>query len=311
MFKFRRPVGLFLCGGGALGSWQSGVLAELVRQGLHFDAVAGFSVGSLNGAAYCYNKTGELRKIWRDMKPASILNLKPRYFNIPLELYQQDGGSLVNKVNFFFQNRLAKLTLFSNKPVRDFIDGWLVRSGPQFQRNIKFYVISHAVEMKLPYIVTFDGSTQSQSLSFTEALMASCAIPMVFPPVQVEEHGRKYHLVDGGVIGIATINLSLFEGCRTVIMIGNSRPEDMDFPSRGPFGYFERKVRRMLALHTQKIYESRVFIKSEPDVYLIKPPMDLGLNLLEFDGAKCEKAFDIGEAEAKIFLHNVEQTHRS
>ena len=55
MFKFKRPVGLFLCGGGALGSWQSGVLAELVRQGLHFDAVAGFSIGSLNGAAYCYN----------------------------------------------------------------------------------------------------------------------------------------------------------------------------------------------------------------------------------------------------------------
>ena len=63
----------------------------------------------------------------------------------------------------------------------------------------------------------------------------------------------------------------------------------------------------MLAIHTQKIYESRVFIKSEPDVHLIKPPADLGLNLLEFDGAKCEKAFDIGEAEAKRFLKNLEQ----
>ncbi len=310
MFKFRRPVGLFLCGGGALGSWQSGALAELVRQGLHFDAVAGFSIGSLNGAAYCYNKTGELRAIWRNMKPASVLSLRPRYYNIPLELYQQDGGSLVNKINFFFENRLAKLTLFSNKPVYDLINGWLIKSGPQFQRNIKFYVISHAVEMKLPYIVSFDGSTQSHNLSFGDALMASCSIPMVFPPVPVEEHGRKYHLVDGGVIGIATINLNLFEGCRTVIMIGNSREADMDYPALGPVGYFERKVRRMLAIHTQKIYESRVFIKSEPDVYLIKPPMDLGLNMLEFDGEKCGKAFDIGEAEAVRFLSNVEQAHR-
>ena len=305
MFKFRRPVGLFLCGGGALGSWQSGVLAELVRQGLHFDVLAGFSVGSLNGAAYCYNKTGELRQVWRDMRPEKILSLKPRYNNIPLELYQQDEGSLVNKVNFFFHNRLAKLTLFSNKPIYDLLNGWLVKSGPQFPRNIKFYVISHSVELKLPYIMRFDGSTQSHNLSFTDALVASCSIPMVFPPVPVEEHGRSHHLVDGGVIGIATINLSIFEGCRTVIMIGNSRPEDMDFPGKGPFGYFEHKARRMLAIHTQKIYESRVFINSEPDVYLIKPPMDLGLNLLEFDGAKCEKAFDIGEAEAKIFLKNV------
>lgn len=309
MFKFRRPVGLFLCGGGALGSWQSGVLAELVKQGLHFDAVAGFSIGSLNGAAYCYNKTGELGQIWRNMKPSTILELKPRFYNIPLELYQQDSGSLANKVNFFFQNRLSRLTLFSNKPVYEFLNGWLARSGPQFPRNIKFYVISHAVEMKLPYIVRFDGSTQSHNLSFVDALMASSSIPMIFPPVPVEEHGRRYNLVDGGVIGIATINLSLFEGCRTVIMIGNSRPEDMDFPARGPFGYFERKARRMLALHTQKIYESRVFIKSEPDVYLIKPPTDLGLNLLEFDGVKCGKAYDIGEAEARIFLRNAERTN--
>ncbi|MDP2865947.1 MAG: patatin-like phospholipase family protein, partial [Elusimicrobiota bacterium] len=148
MFKFKRPVGLFLCGGGALGSWQSGALAELVRQGLHFDVVAGFSVGALNGAAYCYNKTGELRQVWRDMKPESVLSLKPRYYNIPLELYQQHEGSLANKFNFFFQNQLAKLTLFSNRRLYSLLNDWLVKSGPQFPRNIKFYVISHAVEMK-------------------------------------------------------------------------------------------------------------------------------------------------------------------
>lgn len=302
MFKFRRPVGLFLCGGGALGAWQSGVLAGLVKQGLHFDAVAGFSIGSLNGAAYCYNKTGELGQIWHNMTPGKILAMRPRFYNIPLELYQQDGGSFANKLGFFVQNRLSRFTLFSNERVYAFLNGWLARSGPQFPRNIKFYAISHAVETKLPYIVRFDGSTQSHNLSFVDALMASCSIPMIFPPVEVEEHGRRYHLVDGGVIGIATINLSIFEGCRTVIMVGNSRPEDLDYPSTGPFSYFEHKARRMLSIHTQKIYESRVFMKSEPDVYLLKPPIDLGLNLLEFDGAKCGRAYDVGEAEARNFL---------
>lgn len=302
MFKLKRPIGLFLCGGGALGAWQSGVLAELVSKGLHFDAVAGFSVGSLNGAAYCYNKTGELRKIWRDMKPSSILRLSPRYHNIPVELYQQYGGSPLNKAGFFLQNQLARMTMFSNKPVYDFLGGWLARSGPQFAHAIKFYVISHAVELKLPFISRFNGSTQGNNLSFMDALMASCSIPLIFPPVPVEEHGRKYNLVDGGVIGIATINLNFFEGCRTVIMIGNSRPEDMDYPHTGPFGFFESRARRMLALHTQKIYESRVFIRSAPDVYHIKPPADLGLNLLEFEGVKCERAFDIGESEGRRFL---------
>ena len=302
MFKFKRPIGLFLCGGGALGSWQSGVLAELVRQGLHFDALAGFSVGSLNGAAYCYDITGDLKRTWADMKPSDILRFSPTYHDIPLEVYQHDGGDLLTKASFFFQNRLAKMTMFSGAPVRAFLNSWLAKSGPQFRRNIKFYVISHAVELKQPYISRFDGSTQAHNLSFTDALAASCAIPMVFPPVETEEHGRRYHLVDGGVLGITTISLGLFEGCRTVIMIGNSRDEDMDYPARGPLSYFEKKVRRMLAIHTQKIYESRVFVRSEPDVHLIRPPVDLGLGLLEFDGPKCVEAFEIGEAEGRRFL---------
>ena len=64
MKQLEKPVGLFLCGGGALGSWQSGVLARLVESGMTFDAVAGFSVGALNGAGYCYGKTGEMRSLW-------------------------------------------------------------------------------------------------------------------------------------------------------------------------------------------------------------------------------------------------------
>ena len=302
MFKFKRPIGLFLCGGGALGSWQSGVLAELVRQGLHFDAVAGFSIGAINGAAYCYDKTAELRKIWRSLRHSSILKVGPSYHNIPVELYQQAGAGPFDKAGFFLQNQLAKLTMFSNKPVYDFLERWLAKSGPRFAHAIKFYTISHSVELKLPYISCFNGSTQGSSLSFNDALMASCSIPMVFPPVPVEEHGRRYHLVDGGVIGIATINLNLLEGCRTVVMIGNSRPEDIEYPAAGPFGLFESRARRMLALHTQKIYESRVFIRSAPEVYFLRPPVPLGLKLLEFDGVKCERAFDIGEAEGRRFL---------
>ncbi|HCE98084.1 MAG: hypothetical protein A2X34_05740 [Elusimicrobia bacterium GWC2_51_8] len=317
--KLNRPVGLFLCGGGALGSWQSGVLAELVNSGLSFDAVAGFSIGALNGAAYCYNKTGELKDIWQNMKPGGILHFSPRYCNMPLELYRHYSNNLLSKAGFFLQNRLAKFSLFSNKPVYSLLDGWLSHSGSVFKRNVNFYVISHVVEMKLPYITCFDGSAMdnargpwqssvtasSKPLSFVDALVASCSIPSVFPPVKLTEHGRDYHLVDGGVIGIATINLNIFEGCRTVIMISNTRPEDLTFTAGGFQGYFETKARRMLALHTDKIYESRVFIKSNPEVHLIMPPENLGLRVLEFEGEKCARAFAIGEKAAEKFVKHL------
>ncbi|MFA6434754.1 MAG: patatin-like phospholipase family protein [Elusimicrobiales bacterium] len=307
MNKLKGPVGLFLCGGGALGSWQSGVLAKLVSSGLEFNAVAGFSIGSLNGAAYCYNKTGDLRGIWAGLKADRILSLRPGYHNMPLELYQHHKPGFLAKIGFLVQKHSSRMCMFSNEPVYDFLNAWLSKTGDKFSRRINFYVISHAVELKLPYIVKFDGGTHSYNLSFVDALVASCAIPTIFPPVEVTEQGRTYHLVDGGVTGIANINLNILEGCKTIVMIGNSRDEDMDYPSVGTFGYFESKARRMLAIHTQKIYESRVFIRSEPVVHYIRPPSDLGLGVLEFNGPKCARAFDIGEREAEQWLSRIDR----
>jgi predicted acylesterase/phospholipase RssA len=302
MKELEKPVGLFLCGGGALGSWQSGVLARLVSEGLEFDAVAGFSVGALNGAGYCYNKTGEMRAIWAGLKPDRLLSMRPGYNNIPLELYRHHGRGFFQKLAFLFKTHVSRMYFFSNKPLYSFLDSWLSKTGVKFSRDVKFYVISHDVETRLPYIVQFDGGAHCYNLSFVDSLVASCAIPTIFPPIEVTEHGRTNHLVDGGVIGIANINLNILEGCKSIVMIGNSREEDLNFPPSGVFGTFEAKARKMLAIHTQKIYESSVFIRSAPAVHYIKPPVDLKLGILEFDGAKCALAFDIGEREAERWL---------
>lgn len=302
MIKLKRPAGLFLCGGGALGSWQSGVLAKLASAGLEFDAVAGFSIGSLNGAAWCYNRTAELKPIWANLKSERVMKFEPRWHNMPIEVYQNSSGRFFEGLKLGLQNNFAKATFFSNEPIYDFLNAWLSRSSNSFARNCRFYVISHCVEQRLPYISRFDGQAQGHKLSFTHALVASCSIPLVFPPVPLLEHGRRLHLVDGGVIGIATINLNIFEGCRSVVMIGNTRDEDLEYSKSGFMGYFETKARRMLALHTARIYDSRVLIKSKPDVHYIRPPVPLELGLLEFEGPKCEAAFRIGEEEGGRFL---------
>ena len=302
MKELERPVGIFLCGGGALGSWQSGVLARLVESGIAFDAVAGFSVGALNGAAYCYNKTGDMRSLWAGLKSDRLFSMRPGYNNIPLELYPHYGPGFFQRFGFLLQKHISRMYLFSNKPLYAFLNTWLSNSGAKFSHDIKFYVISHEVETRMPYIVKFDGSTHTHNLSFVDSLVASCALPMIYPPVEVTEHGRTFHLVDGGVIGIANINLNIFEGCKSIIMVGNSREEDMNFPPTGILGYFESKARRMFALHTRKIYESSIFIKSAPVVHYFRPPVDLELGLLEFDGEKCARAFDIGAREAGRWL---------
>ncbi|MBI4656127.1 MAG: patatin-like phospholipase family protein [Elusimicrobia bacterium] len=297
--RFRKPIGLFLCGGGALGSWQSGVLSVLVNAGIEFDIVAGFSIGSVNGAAYCFGRTSGLKEAWGSVSREKILRPKIAYNNIPLELVRLNFGSFLWKLGLKVNSLLSKITLFSGDAVYDFLSDWIITEDPAFKKRAIFYIISHCVERKLPYITRFDKTTHSKNISFVDAIAASCAIPMIFPPVKIRENGNIVHLVDGGIIGMATINLNMFEGCGTIIIISNSFDGDLNHPVNGPLSYFESNARRILAIHVHEIYNSRMLLRSKPDVHLIKPPGTLGLSLLDFDGQKCVRAFEVGEEEGK------------
>lgn len=302
MLKLKRPVGLFLCGGGALGAWQSGALSRLAEAGLEADAVAGFSVGALNGAAYCFGRTDELEDIWAGMRPEMVLKARPSYRNMPLDLHSGLSAGPLARAGQKLQDQLARFSLFSGEPLYALVESWLGGRDLPFARRAVFYVISHCVERRLPQIFRFNGRAGGARIAFNDALISSCAIPSVFPPVAWFDEDRKYHLVDGGVIGHATINLNVLEGCRTVIMLSNSREEEMNFRGRGWMSFFENKARRMLAVHSQKIYESRVLIRSAPEVHLLKPQEDLGMGILELNGAKCRRAFEVGEKAAMDFI---------
>ena len=304
--KVKKPLGLFLCGGGALGSWQSGVLAGLVKGGLKFDVVSGFSAGALNGAAYCYGRTRELRSIWRSVNRDWVFELRPKYHDMPLNLYRNQPAGLLSDAGAFLRDRAVRMSLFSGRPIYDFLTGWLGGEPGEFREQARFYPISHAVELRQPFISVFDSSGGTEGpLALYDALAASCAIPMVFPPVKVCHHGRSMHLVDGGVIGVSTISLNLFEGCSSVIMVSNTRHDDMSFRSTGRLAYFENRARRMLAMHDERIYDSRHLMRDGTEVHLISPLERLSLGLLEFSGEKCERAYDTGEIAAEEFIRGL------
>ncbi len=302
MKHIERPLGLFLGGGGALGSWQSGVLKELAASGIGFDVIAGFSIGAINGAAYCFGRVEDLKGLWAVVKPEIILKPALEYHHMPLEIYTQYQRNFLSRLKYMMRNYAAKFTLFSNKPLYKLLENWLHLSRSDFSRKIPYYVISHCVERRMPYIAKFNGTKENKIISFKDAVVASCAIPTIFPPVKIIERGMKKHLIDGGVIGVADINLGLFEGCKTIIIISNSRPEDYTWSATGIRGHFESEARKMLFTHMRKIYDSRVFIKSKPQVYLLYPPEKLNMGILEFDGEKCLDAFEMGEKTARKWL---------
>lgn len=277
---FEKPIGLFLTGGGALGSWQAGCLDRIVTEyDIKFDVVAGFSAGALNGTACCLGRTSELERMWGALSPGSLLKLSPR---------------------------LMPFTLFSDKPLKSLLEKWL--GTPDAVLNLPspaFYVICHCVETCLPYFAEFKEGRQNKDITLLDALLASCAMPVIFPPGRVTIAGRTRTLIDGGVLGKSPMNLDIFKNCRTVIAISISRTEDMNLPVRGLPSYFESRARRILCAHVQKALESLKSLPSPPRLHHIRPEADTGLRILDFDGAKCARAYAMGSQAMDAFIHSI------
>jgi predicted acylesterase/phospholipase RssA len=61
--------GLYLQGGGAKGAYQAGVMCALKESGMIFEAIAGTSIGSINGYFWISDQMNELTRIWNTLKP--------------------------------------------------------------------------------------------------------------------------------------------------------------------------------------------------------------------------------------------------
>ena len=63
-----KEYGLILDGGGARGAYQIGAWKALVEAGVKVNAVAGTSVGALNGALICMGDVKQAEKIWSEIQ---------------------------------------------------------------------------------------------------------------------------------------------------------------------------------------------------------------------------------------------------
>ncbi len=161
-----------LGGGGNLGAVQVGMLQALVEAGITPDAVVGTSIGSLNGAFFAGHGdlagTEALRELWltvrrQDVFPTNVRNITQGLFN--------------------HQNHL-----FASDAVRRLI----LRADLGFSRLEEAPIGLHVVATDLCRV----EAVMLSSGDVVTALLASAAIPGLFPPVEID--GRT--LVDGGVL---------------------------------------------------------------------------------------------------------------
>ncbi len=179
-----------LAGGGSRGAVQVGMLEELIRRGIRADCVFGASVGAINGSAYAGDPTLDgverMATVWRGVRGTDIF---PRgTFDGPWA---------------FFQKRAA---VHANTGLRAIIEAGIDYEDLQ--------------DATIPIEVVTTSLTDGRERWITrgpavEAILASSAIPSIFPPVTIDGDV----LIDGGVVNNVPISRALSAGCDRIYVL--------------------------------------------------------------------------------------------
>jgi NTE family protein len=179
-----------LAGGGSRGAVQVGMLQELIARGITADRVFGASVGAINGASYAGQPTMEnaerMATIWRAVKGTDIF---PRgTFDGPWAYLQK------------------RASVHANSGLRAIIE-----SGIDYE-NLE--------DATIPIEVVTTSLTDGRERWIghgpaVEAILASSAIPSIFPPVTIDGD----LLVDGGVVNNVPISRALETGCDRIYVL--------------------------------------------------------------------------------------------
>ncbi len=265
-------------GGGNLGSIQVGQARALIERGIVPDVVVGCSVGALNGAAIAGSPTLEevdrIAEVWRalgrhDIFPATGVGRGPW-------LYLRNGTSA-------------------------YADHGLRRLMHQFLR------ISTFEEAVARFAVVATSLSDGVERWFdagdvTQPLLASTALPGVFPPVEIA--GQMY--IDGGVVNNVPISKAFELNAKRVYVLDVTSVERDHHAPKRPYDVL------MQAVNIARAHRFRIDCDHVPDgVQMIRmPSIDVGK--IRFDDfSRSAELIDRGYRASCAFLDEADLTAAS
>ena len=307
-------IGLILSGGGARAAYQVGVLKAisglLPRDAVNpFSIICGTSAGAINAAvlavyARCFREgVKRLSLVWKRFRADMVYRADPR-------------GILRSSAHWFAAMLLGGLGRYNPTSLLD--------SRP-LEQLLRRYIPCERIQESIDsgalraLCVTASGYTTGQAVSFfqgtadleiwrrarrvgsaakisIEHLMASAAIPLVFPAVKVN---REY-FGDGSMGQLAPISPALHLGADRVLVIGVRMPNELEEPRQRAESYpslaevaghllnsiflesldadLERlqRINRTISLITAEERERAKLPLRPVDVLVVSPSEDLG-----------------------------------
>ena len=197
-----RPFGLILAGGGAKGAYQMGAWRAMLDLGVEFEAIAGTSIGAINGALIAQGNFDKAMKFWGSAEVANGINL-------PGELKANDNLFSFSNMPQIFHEILRNGGVDvspAKQIVADNIDETVVRAN-----NIPLAIVTFDLNGMKPVEMFVDEMPEGTLVDY---LMASAR----FPGLNNQgPEDTKY--IDGGVYDNAPLGVLRKKGINRLIVI--------------------------------------------------------------------------------------------
>jgi NTE family protein len=236
------PVAFVLSGGASLGAAQVGMLKALYERRIRPDLLVGTSAGAIN-AAFAASRPAsvdtadELRSIWCGIGRGDVFPASP----------------------------IAACLAFTG--VRDH-----AVSPAALRRTIRRHLeLDRLEDAAVPlHVVTSDAHTGEEVLLSTgpaaDAVVASAAIPGVFPPVR---WGRR-SLVDGGVVNNTPISHAVELGADRIYVLSTFAGGSLGNVRRGALGAGTAALARVIG---RRLEEDLVRYTDAAELIVMPPPV--------------------------------------
>jgi len=257
-----------LAGGGSLGAVQVGMLKALTRNNIVPDLVIGASVGAINATYFAAAPSSEgvrrLERTWLRLRSADVFPLSP----------VKSLLAILGKRDHLISSARLRALIESELPCE------------RIERT------------KLPcYVVATDVLAGTEvclsSGPVAPALLASAAIPAVFPGVSIE--GR--HLIDGGVANNTPISSAVKLGASRIIVLATGISCALERPPQGVVA---------LALHAVNLLVMRQLVSdiehfSNRAEIVVLPPL-CPVSVSSYDFSQTADLVRRAEAKTRLWL---------
>lgn len=194
--------GLVLAGGGVRGAYQVGVWKALRELNINICAVAGASIGSVNGALFVQGDVEKAETLWRDIALKDIVSIPEKINNMDNLFHIGNIMELIREI--------CKNNGLDMSPLEELLNSIIDESRIMLSQ-IDFGIAAFSM-ISRSEIYKFKADIPKGKI--VEYIMASACMPG-FKPREIE----KDKLLDGGVSNNMPVNMLLDKGIRNIITV--------------------------------------------------------------------------------------------